>query len=237
MEEVRLNKYLSLCGECSRREADTFIEEGRVLVNGAVASMGQKVSSNDEVVFDGRIVKMPLSMPLYAFYKPVGVTVTAKDVHAEKTIYDLISISGAKGLKYAGRLDRDSEGLLLLTADGDFIEQLMRGSHGHEKEYIVTLDREPAEADMEALSKGVYLEELNRTTRPCEIKRSGKRTVSMVLTEGLNREIRRLWQLKGYNVERLKRVRVATITVDGLKPGEIREIKGGELARLRESLS
>lgn len=234
MEEMRLNKYLAYSGLCSRREGDDFIASGRVLVNGKQSMQGQKVSSKDVVTFDGKEVVLLQEKPVYAYYKPMGVTVTKKDAHAERILYDEINIPEKETLKYAGRLDRDSEGLLLLTADGDLIEHLMRGSHLHEKEYIVTLDAEASEEDMRVISAGVYLEELERKTRPITIKRAGKRSVTMTLKEGLNREIRRLWESRGKKVLKLKRIRVASVLLGDLKPGAWRKLSEEEVMKLKK---
>ena len=232
METVRLNKYLASAGICSRREGDELIAAGRVRVNGELPSPGMKVSETDQVSVDGKVLGGPAEKVVYAYYKPVGETVTKKDSHADKTIYDSLTMPEASSLKYAGRLDRDSEGLLLLTNDGDLIEHLMRGSNLHEKEYMVTLDEEPTEEDLQVLSKGVYLPELEKKTRPCVIKVSGKRSVTMILKEGLNREIRRLWETRGKQVIKLKRIRVANIAIGDLKPGKWRKLTEAEVNQL-----
>lgn len=229
-ELIRLNKYLAGCGVCSRREADKLIEEGRVLVNGSPASVGGKVSPGDEVRVDGRLLQGPESKVVLAFYKPVGVTCTERDPHAEKILSDLVKYPVR--VTYAGRLDRDSEGLLLLTNDGDLIEAMMRGANRHEKEYLVRVDKEITDDILSRLSGGIYLEELGVTTRPCEAERLGKYTFRMVLTQGLNRQIRRMCRSVGRRVVSLKRVRVLNITLDGLKPGEYRELSGAELSGL-----
>ena len=233
-KDFRINKYIAACGFCSRREADRLIAEGKVLVNGRIPDIGQKISDRDCVTVDGKNISRLQETVVYAYYKPVGVTVTREDAHAERTIYDDLSIPEAKTLKYAGRLDKASEGLLLLTSDGELIDYLMRGRNHHEKEYVVTLDAEPTKEDMQTLEKGVFLAELDRMTKPCKIHVSGKRSVTMVLTEGLNREIRRMWALLGYQVMKLKRIRVADVTVGDLKPGKYRKLLDEEVQMLRQ---
>ncbi len=225
-EGIRLNKYLAQAGICSRRQADSYIEAGRVWVNGRPGTAGQLVDSADEVMLDGWSLAPLNEKTVLAWYKPVGVTCTEKDSHAEKTIGDVFSYPVR--LTYAGRLDRDSEGLLLLTDDGDLIQELMHGSSGHEKEYVVKVDREITDDFLKAMSKGIYLKELSRTTKPCEVTREGKYTFRIILTQGLNRQIRRMCAALGFQVKRIKRVRVANILLKDLKPGQYREITGKE---------
>lgn len=229
MEGTRLNKYLAECGVCSRREADKLIESGAVLVNGRVAEMGCKVTEADEVRV-GKKVLGKARKAVLAFYKPVGVTCTEKDKYAEKIINDYVKYPVR--VTYAGRLDKDSEGLLLLTNDGDLIDAVMRGVHQHEKEYIVKVNKELTDDFVKKMSTGVYLPELKVTTRPCEVERVGKFTFRIVLTQGLNRQIRRMCKELDYQVASLKRVRVMNIKLNKLVPGKYREIEGEELAEL-----
>lgn len=229
MEGTRLNKYLAECGICSRREADKLIESGAVLVNGRVAEMGCKVTEADEVRV-GKKVLGKARKAVLAFYKPVGVTCTEKDKYAEKIINDYVKYPVR--VTYAGRLDKDSEGLLLLTNDGDLIDAVMRGVHQHEKEYIVKVNKELTDDFVKKMSTGVYLPELKVTTRPCGVERVGKFTFRIVLTQGLNRQIRRMCKELGYQVASLKRVRVMNIKLNKLVPGKYREIEGEELAEL-----
>lgn len=229
MEGTRLNKYLAECGVCSRREADKLIESGAVLVNGQVAGMGCKVTEADEVRV-GKKVLGKARKAVLAFYKPVGVTCTEKDKYAEKIINDYVKYPVR--VTYAGRLDKDSEGLLLLTNDGDLIDAVMRGVHQHEKEYIVKVNKELTDDFIKKMAAGVYLPELKTTTRPCEVERVGKFTLRIVLTQGLNRQIRRMCKELGYQVVSLKRVRVMNIKLNKLVPGKYREIEGEELAEL-----
>lgn len=230
MEQIRLNKYLAQCGVCSRREADKLIEQGRVLVNGEVAQTGQQVSAADEIKVNGTLLQGRAEKVVLAFYKPIGVTCTEKDSHAEKIITDMIHYPIR--VTYAGRLDKDSEGLLLLTNDGDLIDAMMRGANRHEKEYIVKVDKEITPDFLSKMANGIYLKDLEVTTRECEIEKIGKFTFRIILTQGVNRQIRRMCQNCGFQVKNLKRVRVMNVLLGNLKPGEHREVKGEERKQL-----
>lgn len=230
MEQIRLNKYLAQCGVCSRREADKLIEQGRVLVNGDVAQTGQQVSAADEIKVNGTLLQGRAEKVVLAFYKPIGVTCTEKDSHAEKIITDMIHYPIR--VTYAGRLDKDSEGLLLLTNDGDLIDAMMRGANRHEKEYIVKVDKEITPDFLSKMANGIYLKDLGVTTRECEIEKIGKFTFRIILTQGVNRQIRRMCQNCGFQVKNLKRVRVMNVLLGNLKPGEYREVKGEERKQL-----
>lgn len=232
MEQIRLNKYLAECGVCSRREADRLIQEGKVSVNGTAAAMGCRVAAGDEVAVEGRTLTGPDKRAVLAFYKPVGVTCTEKDRHAQKIITDMIHYPVR--VTYAGRLDKDSEGLLILTNDGDLIDAMMRGSNRHEKEYTVKVDKEITPRFLEKMAGGVFLKDLDLTTRPCRLEQKGKYTFNIVLTQGLNRQIRRMCHTLGYEVKSLKRIRVMNIVLGGLQPGAYRELTGEELRRLYE---
>ncbi len=226
MEEQRLNKFLASCGVASRRGADELISAGRVSINGQVAQPGQKVEPGDTVTVDGKRVKAAERKVVLAYYKPPGVTVSEKDPHAEKTLADVIHFPVR--VTYAGRLDKDSEGLLLLSNDGDLIHAMMQGKHGHEKEYIVHLSKEPTEEVIEKLRAGVYLKDLQKKTKPCRIDRISRSAVRMVLTEGLNRQIRRMWEQEGYHIRALKRIRVVDVGLGTLEPGEYSELSESE---------
>lgn len=232
-EGKRLNQFIASCGVCSRREADRLIEAGRVTVNGECATRGVRVLPSDKVTVDGKLLERSGSRIVIAYYKPVGVTCTAKDPHAKRTLSEAFSYPVR--LTYAGRLDRDSEGLLLMTNDGDLIDAMMRGSSGHEKEYIVRVRSRISDADLERLRKGIWLSELEVKTRPCRIERLGEYTFRIILTQGLNRQIRRMCKAVGNEVKRLKRVRVLSIELGGMKPGEQRRIFGQELETLYET--
>ncbi len=228
--KIRLNKYLADCGVCSRREADRLIEQGRVVVNGRTAAMGYKVTERDSIAVNGKQLQGKPQKVVLAFYKPVGVTCTEQDKHAEKIINDYVKYPVR--VTYAGRLDKDSEGLLLLTNDGDLIEAVMRGAHKHEKEYIVKVNKEIEPPFLEKMAAGVYLPELKQTTRPCEIWQTGKYTIQIILTQGLNRQIRRMCKACGYEVKQLKRIRVMNIRLEKLVPGKYREVQRQELEQL-----
>ena len=230
MEQIRLNKYLADHGICSRREADRLIEQCRVTVNGRIAGMGTKVSDEDEVALNGKRIGGKPKTVVLAFYKPVGVTCTEKDRHAEKIITDMIHYPIR--VTYAGRLDKDSEGLLLLTNDGKLIDAMMRGANRHEKEYVVKVDKEITEEFLETMSAGIYLKELERTTRPCQVKAEGKFTFRIILTQGLNRQIRRMCEACGYEVKKLKRVRIMNISLDKIPYGKYRELTESEMEQL-----
>lgn len=229
-DRIRLNKYLADCGVCSRREADRLIEQGRVVVNGQTAATGCKVTERDSIAVNGKQLQGKSRKVVLAFYKPVGVTCTEQDKHAEKIINDYVKYPVR--VTYAGRLDKDSEGLLLLTNDGDLIDAVMRGVHKHEKEYIVKVNKEIESSFLEKMAAGVYLPELKQTTRPCEIRQTGKYTFQIILTQGLNRQIRRMCKVCGYEVKQLKRIRVMNIRLEKLVPGKYREVQGQELEQL-----
>ena len=223
---TRLNKYLAACGLCSGREADKLIDQGRVNVNGQKAVSGMKVCDTDVVEVNHKRIKQAAAKVVLAYNKPVGITCTEKDRHADKTIVEAVNYPVR--LPYAGRLDKASDGLIILTNDGELIQRMMKGANGHEKEYLVKVDRELTEEFLTKMAQGVYLRELDATTRPCTLKRIGKYTFQITLTQGLNRQIRRMCGCFGYNVKSLTRIRVMNIELNGLKSGEYREIKGQE---------
>lgn len=232
MEQMRLNRYLAACGVCSRRDADKLIEQGVVTINGKTAVPGSRVTERDRIAVRGKALQDPNKKVVLAYYKPVGVTCTERDAHARKIVIQ--ELKYPVRVTYAGRLDRDSEGLLLMTNDGGLIDAMMRGSNGHEKEYIVKTDRAWSEDALENMRQGLYLEELKVTTRLCRIEQIGPKTLRMVLTEGLNRQIRRMCQSQGYKVTSLKRTRVVNVELGKLKPGEYRELTEAEQAALYE---
>lgn len=230
IKKERLNKYLAACGICSRREADRLIEAGKVTVDGQIASKGMQISGQESIIVNNRTVSGKNEKVVLAYYKPVGVTCTEKDRHAERKVCD--ELKYPIRLTYAGRLDKDSEGLLLMTNDGDLIDNMMRGANCHEKEYQVRVDRVVTDSFLEGMASGVYLEDLDMTTRKCRVRRTGRYSFSMVLTQGVNRQIRRMTESFGYRVRALKRTRVLNITLDDLQPGEYRELQGAELKNL-----
>ncbi len=232
-KKERLNKYLAACGICSRREADRLIQEGRVTVDGSCASMGMAVSGQEEILVNGKAVAGKDRKVVLAFCKPVGVICTEKDRHAEKKISDALNYPVR--LTYAGRLDKESEGLLIMTNDGALIEAMMRGAHRHEKEYVVRVNKELTQEFLEGMAQGVYLEELDQTTRPCEVRKTGKFMFHIILTQGMNRQIRRMVEHFGYRVRALKRIRIMNIELQHMRAGEYREIRGEELEQLYQA--
>lgn len=229
-EQVRLNKFLASCGVCSRRDADVLIQKGVVTVDGNIAKMGQTVTGDECIAVRGKVLSGKQKTVVLAYYKPIGITCSERDAHAEKLIMDRIKYPIR--LTYAGRLDKESEGLMILTNDGDLIHAMMRGANGHEKEYIVKVNKEITEDFLEKMSQGVYLKELDITTRPCEVQKIGKYTFSIVLTQGVNRQIRRMCKTLGYQVSALKRIRIMNIMLDKLQQDKWREISGAELETL-----
>lgn len=232
-EKTRLNKYIAECGICSRREADKLIEQGKVTVNGHKAKPGEKVASSDDVVVSGkRLIKD--EKVVLAYYKPIGVTCTESDTHAERTLKDALDYPVR--VTYAGRLDRETEGLLLMTNDGELIDKLMKGNAGHEKEYYVEVTKSLGSDFKEKMESGIFLSELNKKTKPCKVRVVGDNAFYIILTQGLNRQIRRMCKELGYNVAALQRIRVANITIGKLRPGTYRKITGQELEKLYEGV-
>lgn len=228
--KTRLNKFLAHAGVCSRRDADKLIEQGRVIVNGRLPVIGQTVSGADYITVNGKAVQENKKTVVLAYYKPIGVTCTERDPHAEKKLADMIHYPVR--VTYAGRLDKDSEGLLLLTNDGELIQGMMKGANRHEKEYIVKVNKEITPDFLQKMSQGLYLEELDIRTRECETEKIGKFTFRIVLTQGVNRQIRRMCEACGYKVSGLKRVRVMHVELGNLKPGEYRELSQEDIERL-----
>lgn len=233
-ENIRLNKFLSDAGVCSRRAADKAIEEGRVLVNGEIPLMGQRISSSDEVLFDGKPVSNANKKPvLIAYNKPVGIVCTAE----KKEKNNIVDHIGYPERIYPiGRLDKDSNGLILLTNQGDLVNKIMRAVNAHEKEYIVSVDKEIDKDFIKKMSDGVYLDELEVTTRKCNVKKLSKYEFNIILTQGLNRQIRRMCQMLGYKVKTLKRVRIMNIELGDLKVDTYRDVTPSEIATLNKML-
>lgn len=225
---MRLNKYLSEKGLCSRREADAWIEAGRVAINGAVASLGTPVEDGDEVRVDGRVVSARREAHVtIAFNKPVGVTCTT-EARVRDNIIDFIG--HPQRIFPIGRLDKDSEGLILLTSDGDLVNALLRAEHGHEKEYRVTVDRPVTEDFLRGMARGVPI--LDTRTLPCKLTQTGPRSFTIVLVQGLNRQIRRMCEHFGYEVVALRRTRFVSIELGDLKLGYWRPLTAAERAAL-----
>ena len=234
---VRLNKFLSEAGICSRREADKLIDSGRVFVDGKVAAPGMKVEEYQEVRVGKKLVTGREKKVVLAVNKPVGIVCT-EDMREKKNIIRFLKYPTR--VTYAGRLDKDSEGLLIMTNDGDLINGMMRARFEHEKEYKVTVDREITEDFISKMSQGVRIidreKSLDTLTRPCKVEKIGKYTFSIILTQGLNRQIRRMCQALGYKVKRLVRVRIMNVELGSLKNGAYREITGDELKKLYQDI-
>jgi 23S rRNA pseudouridine2604 synthase len=225
---VRLNKYISETGICSRREADAWIAAGRVRVNGVPAELGTQVSEGDSVEVDGKPVAAQRSDTVYiALNKPVGITCTTER-HVEGNIVDYVN--HPQRIFPIGRLDKDSEGLILLTNNGDIVNEILREENAHEKEYVVTVDRPITDDFLFGMAHGVDI--LETRTKPCKVRRIGKNVFGIILTQGLNRQIRRMCAAFDYKVRRLQRVRIVNIRVDGIKTGHWRNLTKEELRGL-----
>ena len=217
-----------MCGYCSRREADALIAEGKILVNGQRATPGQKVTLEDQVTVDGARILPKDEKVVLAFYKPVGIVCTTSDKDRAKNVVDYLQYPVR--VYPVGRLDKESEGLLLLTNDGELTNHILKARYYHEKEYIVTVDKPVTAAFLDQMAEGVPI--LDTVTRPCQVKQKGKQTFSIILTQGLNRQIRRMCEALGYQVTKLKRVRILNILLEDLQPGEYRKIEGDQLEQL-----
>jgi 23S rRNA pseudouridine2604 synthase len=224
---VRLNKFISETGVSSRREADSWIEAGRVTVNGQIASLGTKVADDDVVCVDGRQIGAAKQHIYIALNKPAGITCTTeRDVPGN--IVDFVR--HRERIFPIGRLDKDSEGLILLTNHGDIVNEVLRSENEHEKEYIVTVDRPVTEIFLNGMASGVRI--LGEVTKPCRIRRIGPATFQIILTQGLNRQIRRMCSFFGYKVVRLQRVRIMHIELGLLPSGKWRELTRDEIKGL-----
>ena len=228
-EKIRLNKYLSEAGICSRRQADRLVEEGRVLVDGQPALMGQKVSADQEILVDGRRAGGKKKPVVLAVNKPRGIVCTTDDKREKDNIVRFLNYP--ERIYPVGRLDKNSEGLLLMTNDGQLMNEILKAANYHEKEYVVTVDRPVTMDFLRKMSEGVEI--LDTVTRPCKVKKTGARTFHIILTQGLNRQIRRMCEALGYRVRDLTRIRVMNIRLGSLAPGSCREITGEELMELR----
>jgi 23S rRNA pseudouridine2604 synthase len=224
---MRVNKYISETGLCSRREADARIEAGRVTINDTVATLGTQVEQGDVVRVDGQIVGTPQKHVYLALNKPVGVICTTER-GIKGNIVDFVGYR--ERIFPIGRLDKDSEGLILLTNNGDIVNEILRSENEHEKEYVVTVDRPITPLFVNGMSSGVRI--LGTVTKPCKVTRVSQNTFRIVLTQGLNRQIRRMCSFFGYKVARLQRVRIINLTLDDLKPGQWRELSPAEVRGL-----
>ena len=234
-ETVRLNKFLSEKGICSRREADRLVDEGKVMVNGVCAVMGQKVSSADEIVVDGKKVSTKQVKPvLIAVNKPAGIVCTTARFEGEKNIVDMVKYPTR--IYPMGRLDKESEGLILMTNLGDLANEISKASNSHEKEYVVTVNNQVTESFLDKMRRGMHLEELNADTMPCVCTKTGNREFHIILKQGLNRQIRRMCAACGYRVETLKRIRIMNIHLGNIPQGNFRNVTDAEFDKLIKDL-
>nr|WP_320022652.1 23S rRNA pseudouridine(2604) synthase RluF [uncultured Draconibacterium sp.] len=227
MESKRLNKAISETGFCSRREADRLIESGKVKVNGKVVGLGVQVTAHDRIEVDGQLVTKEVPNIYLAFNKPVGITCTT-DTSKKDNIVDFINFP--ERIFPIGRLDKPSEGLIFMTNDGDIVNKILRAGNNHEKEYIVNVNRKITQAFIRQMSSGVPI--LDTVTKKCQVKRINDFTFNITLTQGLNRQIRRMCSHLGYEVTRLKRVRIMNIELGSLKRGEYRHFTPDELIEI-----
>ena len=227
-EKIRINKYLSDAGVCSRREADRLTEAGRVTVNGMPVSTGMKISAEDKICIDGKPIKKQEKKILLLFHKPKGIVCSTRQQRDEITVTEYLNYSVR--IYPVGRLDKESEGLLLLTNEGDLVNRIMKAGNYHEKEYQVTVNKTVTEEFIRGMSGGVPI--LDTVTRPCKVTKTGKNSFQIILTQGLNRQIRRMCEYFDYKVVTLKRVRIMNLYLDGLAEGEYREIRPEERKKL-----
>ncbi|MCF8715830.1 23S rRNA pseudouridine(2604) synthase RluF [Joostella atrarenae] len=227
-EVTRINKYLSEVGYCSRRAADKLIQQRRITVNGSIPEMGTKVSADDEIRVDGKLIAEPKEDFVYiAFHKPIGIVCTT-DTRVEKdNIIDYINYP--KRIFPIGRLDKPSEGLIFLTNDGDIVNKILRGRNKHEKEYIVTVDKIVTDDFIKRMGNGIPI--LDTITRKCKVEKIDSKTFKIILTQGLNRQIRRMCEFLGYNVTALKRTRIMNVSLD-IPVGEWRDLTKEELSEI-----
>ncbi|WP_088833556.1 23S rRNA pseudouridine(2604) synthase RluF [Paenibacillus tyrfis] len=228
---MRINKYISETGICSRREADQLTEGKRVTINGQLAELGSQVSEGDDVRIDGKPISEKKKHVYIALHKPVGITSTTER-HVRGNIVDFVG--HRERIFPIGRLDKDSEGLILLTNDGDIVNKILRSEHEHDKEYIVTVNKPVTPMFLQGMASGVRI--LGTVTKPCKVSSIDDRTFRIVLTQGLNRQIRRMSAAFGYEVRRLKRVRIMNIKLAGLPVGQWRDLTPEELDKLMSAI-
>ena len=233
MQLTRINKYLSEVGYCSRRAADKLIDAGRVTINGKVPEMGTKISTEDEVRVDGKLISKSNEKPIYlAFNKPIGIVCTTDTKVEKDNIIDYINYP--KRIFPIGRLDKPSEGLIFLTNDGDIVNKILRARNNHEKEYIVTVNKPITAHFIKKMSNGVPI--LDTITRNCEVEQLNKNTFKIILTQGLNRQIRRMCEFLDYRVVKLKRVRIMNVSLD-VPVGKWRDLTKKELDEIERLVS
>jgi 23S rRNA pseudouridine2604 synthase len=232
-QSIRINKYLSEAGFCSRRGADKLIDEGRVTINGMIPELGTKISLDDEVRVDGKLISKPKENPIYlAFNKPVGIVCTTDTAAEKDNIIDYINHK--KRIFPIGRLDKASEGLILLTSDGDIVNKILRARNNHEKEYIVTVNKSITSLFLDKMANGVPI--LDTLTKPCEIEQITRNTFKIILTQGLNRQIRRMCDYLEYKVIKLRRIRIMNIHLD-MAVGKWRNLTLEELAKINKMIA
>ena len=229
---MRINKFISETGFCSRREADKLVEQGRVTLNGKVALLGDKVGETDQVQVDGKSLREKNKAIYIAFNKPVGITCTTER-QIKGNIIDYINHK--ERIFPIGRLDKPSEGLIFLTSDGDIVNKILRAGNNHEKEYIVTVNKPIRPDFVEKMSNGIPI--LNTVTKKCIVKKESNITFTIILTQGLNRQIRRMCEYLGYQVVKLKRVRIMNITLRDLPVGKWRELTTAEMSEINALVS
>lgn len=229
---VRINKYLADSGICSRREADTIIEKGRITVDGEKATLGTRVLPDQTVCLDNNPIKQKDNLILIAFNKPVGI-ISTTDTRVKDNIIDYINHK--ERIFPIGRLDKDSSGLILLTNDGDIVNKILRCGNNHEKEYEVEVNKKITKEFIKGMSSGVPI--LDTVTLPCVVKETGEKTFNIILTQGLNRQIRRMCEALGYRVLSLKRIRIMNINLGRLKEGSYRTVTPPELEGLKAKLA
>ncbi len=227
----RLNKFIADSGYCSRREADRLIAEGRVKVDGRIGVLGDKILPGMSVLVDGQSLSGDGEKVYIALNKPVGIVCTA-DPREPMNVVDYLDYPIR--IFPVGRLDKDSEGLLLMTSDGEIVNRLLRAAGGHEKEYEVTVDRPVTREFLEGMMKGVPI--LDTVTLPCKVRRTGDRSFNIIIVQGLNRQIRRMCEYFGYNVTSLRRIRIMNIRLGSMKPGQWRELTKEEFTELMNRL-
>ncbi len=233
-DSTRLNKAISDSGYCSRRQADTLIEQGRVTLNDNPVSLGDRAMPDDEIKVDGKLIKENTNLVYIALNKPVGITCTT-DVRVEGNVVDFIGHK--ERIFHVGRLDKTSEGLLLMTNDGDIVNKILRAGNKHEKEYIVKVDRPITPDFIKKMGNGVPLAELETTTKPCEVEQLSRFVFRIILIQGLNRQIRRMCDYFGYDVLELKRIRIMNIELGELPIGKWRDLNKKELKDLKDSVA
>ena len=232
MLNMRINKYLSESGIVSRRGADKWIADGKVTINGKLAELGSQVEDGDDVQVDGKPVIVEQPLVYLVLNKPVGITSTTER-HIKGNIVDFVN--HPLRIFHIGRLDKDSDGLILLTNDGDIVNEILRSENKHEKEYIVTVNEKITDTFIEKMASGVNI--LGTKTLPCKVRKMGPNTFNIILTQGLNRQIRRMCSALGFTVKRLQRVRIMNISIEGLTIGEWRELTDQERKELFAQLN